>query len=143
MSFLPAIATSGEVREMQARLGAAAKGTDDAVRTCAGIDEGTRAAWGLFYIQVVDFVSHGANLISWEQPDHGQALQQELYQWQIKLSHICALTTPLFDPTPPADMTLATIRYAAVAVGVVAAAYAISELVMFIPRPIARGSARG
>jgi hypothetical protein len=142
--LLPSIVYGDTIRDMQARLMAAAKGTDDSVRVCSGIDTGTRAAWGLFYIQVTDFVARGPNfLLGWGgQADRAQELERELYTWQTKLSSSCHLDVPLFNPAPPgpADAWVSIVQYAAVAAMVVGGAYAVGRIVEVLPKPIVRGS---
>lgn len=154
MSFLPDIYMPSDLAALQQRLLAAAQGTDTSVRSCAALDQGTRAAWGAFYIQVVDYANNrsgdptaapsGPPLIFFgSKVDLGQKLERDLAAWQTKIAAVCALALPVFNPAPvtqPNDWTQLA-RYGVLFVGIVGGAYAvgkIAELAEIIPH--ARGA---
>jgi hypothetical protein len=48
----------------------------------------------------------------------------------------CALTVPKFNPNPPSsDNLVKVMQYGSVAIGVVAAAWAVGKVIELLPRP--------
>jgi hypothetical protein len=139
--ILPTFVTGTTVADIQKQLQSAGKATDDSVRQCANIDQATRAAWGLFYVSLQDFVSQDPSF--WgagAQTDKAQALQKTLFDWQTRLSKTCALATPIEDPgpkpNPAVDQLVLVLKWTAVIVGVAGGAYAIGKLVELAPHPL-------
>lgn len=145
--FLPSIYLPSDQRTLQAQLLSDAKATDDSVRSCAALDQSTRASWGLFYVQVVQFASQDPGTIFFgSKVDRAQTLQQGLYAWQLKLAKVCALTLPTVNPsttpsgnqTPPSP-TLSTveniIRWTAIGIAAAGGAYVIGKGLSLIPAP--------
>jgi hypothetical protein len=134
-----------DMRALQARLLADAQGTDSSVRNCSALDQATRASWGDFYIQVVDFASSEVpTLFFGSRVDHAQELESQLFAWQQKLSRVCALTLPPANPaadkplSPQADALTKAIQYGSVAAIVVGGAYVIGKLIALVPLPAPR-----
>lgn len=139
--ILPDIYLPSDMRALQARLLAAAQGTDESVRTCGAIDMPTRAAWGLFYIQLSDFaVEDPGTIFFGSRVDRAKELETELFAWQQKIAKSCALAVPKIDPSqdpnaPKTDAVVKAIQYASVAAIVVGGAYVVGKVVGLLPHP--------
>ncbi len=140
--LLPDIYLPSDMRALQARLLAAAQGTDESVRTCSAIDTPTRASWGIFYIQLSDFASEDPGTIFFgSRVDRAKELETELFAWQQKIATTCKLTVPKVDPNtlnptgPSTDALVKAIQYASVAAVVVGGAYVVGKVVGLLPHP--------
>lgn len=143
--FLPDVYLPSDQKTLQAQLLSDAKATDDSVRSCAALDQATRASWGLFYVQVAQFASQDPGSIFFgSKIDRAQTLQIGLYQWQQKLAKVCALTLPQVDPTKtpsggqtPPSPTLSTfeniVRWLAIGVIAGGGAYVVGKGLSLIP----------
>ena len=133
--ILPTIVFPSDILAEQARLLEALNGTNASVAAC-NLDAPTKTAWQLFFDTASGFAkedpgfwgSTGARM------DRVQSYEQELLAWQTKLSAAgCKLGLPLFNANPPPNTQI--VQYAALAIGAVAGAYVIGQLLAFVPRP--------
>lgn len=137
--ILPDIYLPSDMRALQARLLAAAQGTDESVRTCSSVDQATRASWGLFYIQLSDFAGEDPGTIFFgSRVDRAKELETELFAWQQKIATTCKLTVPKVDPSndpnaPKTDALVKAVQYASVAAIVVGGAYVVGKVVGLLP----------
>jgi hypothetical protein len=145
--ILPSIIFPSDIQAVQQRLGAAASGTDGSVGTCAKLDNATRAAWLSFYSAVQAYVAMKPAVIPWGSGevattgslyDQGLSYEKELFAWQQKLSGVCALAVPVFDPTPIASPINDFVKWGAIAAGFLGSAYVVAKVVELIPKPAPR-----
>jgi hypothetical protein len=137
VGLLGTFVTADDVRLAQARLLANAQGTDASVQQCGALDATTRAAWGLFYVSVVDTVTKGPGFwTAGADMDATQALAVSLYAWQQKIGATCQLALPAVDPNAPSPETNAFMqlaRYGMIVVTVVGGAYVVGKVVEVLP----------
>jgi hypothetical protein len=104
----PQIQFPSDFKAAVEQLQESAVGTDNSVRQCAAIDQGTRASWGDFYIGLLDFTKANANPGVLDMV--GSLLQRlnsyqlQLYAWQTKLCG--APAKPATDSTPATPAVL-------------------------------------
>jgi hypothetical protein len=149
-ALLPDIYTHDGLVAIQKRLLAKARGTDDSVRACTGLDATTRAAWGSFYIQVVDFANTDFGYFFFGSTvDHAKALEQEVYDWDTKLALKCQLALPVTDPSklpggsqqptsPTLDALGSMVKWLAIGAVAVGGAYVVGKAISLIPPPARR-----
>jgi hypothetical protein len=137
---LPTIYLPSDMQALLARLFQSAQGTDTSVRQCSQIDQGTRAAWGLFFAQVVDFCSISTGFFFGSRVDQGEQLERELYAWQQKLAGMgCSMTVPIFNPANPTNdpsqnSLVQALRYGAVIATAVGGAYVVGKVISLLPK---------
>lgn len=133
---LPVIWTSGDIDALKKRLKAAAKGTDETVQTCAAVGDAMRASWGQWYAAVLDWTNEPTGFFTTgSQANRGEAYEDELYAWQLKLQSTgCTLTVPAFNPQPAEPPGSSIVKWGAIAVVAVAGAYGVSKLVAVLPK---------
>jgi hypothetical protein len=140
--ILPSIIFPGDIKALQSRLKAATIGTDQSVQGCTTLDDATRSSWGAFYISVMEYVAQepvylfptGENETGTTGTlyDRGQSLEKELFAWQGQIkSANCALTVPMYNPTPPKGALTDLVEYTAIGAAAVAGAYVVGKLVDF------------
>jgi hypothetical protein len=140
--ILPSIIFPGDITALQSRLKAATLGTDQSVQACTTLDDATRSSWGAFYISVMEYVAQvpvyllptGENETGTTGTlyDRGQSLEKELFAWQAQIKAAnCALTVPMYNPTPPKSALTDLVEYAAIGVAAVASAYIVGKVVDF------------
>ena len=132
------------VKDAQARLLAALLGTDQGVQACASIDNGTRAAWGDFYVRVVSFCKEQPGLFGLgTMMDQCDQYAAELAAWQkTTLAQAyaaagCTPTVPNFDPNtlgPHLSDIVSITQWIAIAAVAIGGAWTISQLVSLVPR---------
>lgn len=140
MSFLNIVYPS-TVADEQKRLAAALQGTDDTVQSCPGLDDQTRASWGLFYAAAFAFTQESPGF--WDcgtQMDRALSYEQELVAWQTKIQGMkCLSTTPNFNPNPPITPDITAVLQKAIwLAGIIGGAYVIGTVAQFVPKPPSR-----
>jgi hypothetical protein len=128
-TLLPTIIYPATVSDYNKRLLAAAGGTDTSVKACTTLDSSTRTSWTLFYAALVGFSNEDPGWFGLgSRMDRAESYGAELAAWQDKLSKVCALGVPQFNPnTPPTDLAKIT-QYVAWGVGAFAFAYAVGKV---------------
>jgi hypothetical protein len=150
--LMPHIIFPSDIVAMQARLLAAAAGTDQSVQACPALDAPTRASWNYFYAAVQKFCAltpvylfptgETDVLATGSLMDQAEAYEDEVFAWQHRLAEHCTLTVPLFDPNAASkgqgDQVVSVFKYIAIAAGFVATAYGVAKIVELIPHPAPR-----
>jgi hypothetical protein len=138
VSILGTFVLPADVAAKQARLLARAQVTDADIQKCGALDQGTRAAWGVFYTSIIDLVNTGPTF--WGaggEMDQTETAERELLKYQETLKGTCALSVPPFDPStqnPETAALLQLARYAVVIAGVAGTAYVIGQIVSVLPK---------
>ncbi len=133
--ILPVVWTSGDIDTLKKNLKESATGTDLGVQACAALPDATRAAWGVFYADVLDYARTPTSFwTTASDANLGEKKQDELYAWQQKLAGLgCNAGAPAVNPQPPEAPGLgnlaAIFKWVALAAIVGAAAYATHEVV--------------
>jgi hypothetical protein len=139
---LPVFVTLSDVKDLRARLQAAAGGTDLSVQSCAGLPDVDRAAWGQFYASVLTYTQSPPHLFQSMSAatllNQGESLEDELVAWQGKLTADgCALATPTYDPgaqqNKQLDAVTQLVRYGTIALVAVGGIYLVHEAVKLLP----------
>ena len=140
--ILPTIIYPSTVTDYNARLLAAAGGTDASVKACSALDTQTKTSWALFYAALSSFVAEDVGIFGLgSRMDRAESYGSELAVWQEKLSKTCALGVPLFNPnTPPTDV-VKLLQYIAWGAAAVAGAYVIGRVLDYVPLPPKRKTA--
>jgi hypothetical protein len=148
MSVLVSLWTPGDLKSAQNELAAKANAFNTSVQACTKLDTETASSWAAFYASLTQFVQTTYGWFTTTLPDGTvqagggtgstadqiQSYQRELYAWGQKLSGTCTLSTPNISPTPPSDSTT-LLKYGAVIVGFVGAAYMVGKVLEYVPRP--------
>ena len=142
---LPVIEFPADMKSAIERLRQTAQGTDEGVRACGALDLPTRAAWGDFYIGLLDFTQANANpgLLDMTSSLTGrlQSYGSQLFDWQQKIGGTCKLAAPAFNPKPPSaspaqnmlDSVAAIAKWGAIGAIVLGSAFAIGKVVELVP----------
>src|SRR4029077_19108199 len=128
--ILPTVIYPSTVADYNKRLLAAAGGTDARGKACsARLDSATTTGWPLFYAAASSFAQEEPGWVGLgSRMDRAESYGAELAAWQDKLSKVCALGVPQFNPnTPPTDLAKIT-HYVAWGVGAFAFAYAVGKV---------------
>jgi hypothetical protein len=134
-NILPTVRGTDDVRTIQSRLGAAARGTDQSVQQCAGITDSLRGAWGIFYASVLDYTKEEPRFwTAASQYGRGESFEDELVAWQGKIESAgCGLLVPKYDPKQD-EKGSEIVRWIGIAVIAFAGAYVIGKVVPLIPK---------
>lgn len=126
--ILPVFVTPNDVDALKKRLRGVASGTDLGVQACTGLSDTDRAAWGLFYASVVDYVRSDSGWFSAaSQMNQGQEYEDNLYTWQQKLQTSGCDVTPV-NPQPAEPPGSGIVKWLGVVVVVGVAAYVTHEV---------------
>lgn len=134
--ILPTFWFHGDIVDLQARLKNGLDATDRSVSSCGALDDATKASWASFYKLASGFCNESAAwLNTGQQADVGQGYESDLVAWQQKLSVKCALSAPFYNPPGGSNEKNSTVKYIAIAAGVLGTAYVVGQVAAFIPRP--------
>jgi hypothetical protein len=127
--FLPTVVWPSDVDALKRTLGPDFRATDAAVQACAALPAGVATAWGDEFRAWRAFEAESTPIFgAANKYDEARAFEARLSDWQAKIGTTCPLHSPRV--TPPTAPDLSALKWLAVAVGVVGAAYLLSPLVL-------------
>jgi hypothetical protein len=144
---LPTIEFPRDMKFSIEQLVQSARGTDDSVRACGGISPTMRAAWGSFYIGLLDFAADNANPGPLDMVggliQRANSYQQQLLDWQKnKIGQVCQLALPPLQSAPPkgqstgekvVDGVTSVLKWATIAGATIGGIYVVGKAIALIP----------
>lgn len=124
---LPTVVWPSDVEAKKRQIDPSMQSTNEAVRTCAAVDDGSRRAWGQFFAA---WSSFRAESVPWfgaaNKYDEALDYGRQLAGWQEQLRAKCTIPGP--PPISPKELdesTISAVKWGAAAVIAVAVVYGV------------------